>query len=163
MRAPPLRHKPQIPIVVVTKSYTLMARRLPSLNALRAFETAARNQSFTLAAQELFVSHAAISRHIRDLEDWLGLALFNRTGRGVTLTEAGTRYGRELTPLFDRLATATREVMTVGRLRSLTVSVEPSIASRWLVPRLGRFNALHPDIELSVDPQNRHEPARGDG
>jgi LysR family glycine cleavage system transcriptional activator len=132
-----------------------MARRLPSLNALRAFETAARNQSFTLAARELFVSHAAISRHIRDLEDWLGVALFNRTGRGVTLTDAGTRYGRDLTPLFDRLAGATREVMTGGRLRSLTVSVEPSIASRWLVPRLGRFNELHPDIELSVDPQNR--------
>src|SRR5215213_7110257 len=133
MPVPPLRHKRQIPIVPVTKSYITLARRIPSLNALRAFETAARNQSFTLAAQELFVSNAAISRHIRDLEDWLGLALFNRTGRGVTLTEAGTRYGRELTPLFDGLATATREVMTVGRLRSLTVvSVEPSIASRWL-------------------------------
>src|SRR5918994_2367579 len=123
MRAPPLRHKPQIPIVVVTISYTNMARRLPSLNALRAFETAARNQSFTLAAQELFVSHAAISRHIRDLEDWLGVELFNRTGRGVTLTEPGARYGRELTPLFDRLAGATREVMTVGKMRSLNVSV----------------------------------------
>jgi LysR family glycine cleavage system transcriptional activator len=132
-----------------------MARRLPSLNALRAFEAAARNKSFTLAAQELFVSHAAISRHIRDLEDWLGVELFKRTGRGVALTEAGARYGRELTPLFDRLAGATREVMSVGALRSLKVSVEPSIASRWLVPRLGRFNELHPDIELSVDPENR--------
>jgi LysR family transcriptional regulator, glycine cleavage system transcriptional activator len=132
-----------------------MPRRLPSLNALRAFEAAARNESFTLAAQELFVTHAAISRHMRDLEEWLGVELFNRTGRGVALTEAGSRYGRELTPLFDRFALATRDVMTVGKIRTLKVSVEPSIASRWLVPRLGRFNELHPDIELSVDPENR--------
>ncbi len=69
-----------------------MARRLPSLNALRAFEAAARNGSFTLAAQELFVTHAAISRHLRDLEQWLGVELFHRTGRGVKLTEAGARY-----------------------------------------------------------------------
>jgi LysR family glycine cleavage system transcriptional activator len=132
-----------------------MPRRLPSLNALRAFEAAARNESFTLAAQELFVTHAAISRHMRDLEEWLGVDLFTRTGRGVALTEAGARYGRELTPLFDGFALATRDVMTVGKIRTLKVSVEPSIASRWLVPRLGRFNELHPDIELSVDPQNR--------
>jgi LysR family glycine cleavage system transcriptional activator len=132
-----------------------MARRLPSLNALRAFEAAARNQSFTLAAQEQFVTHAAISRHMRDLEEWLGVSLFHRTGRGVTLTEAGARYARELTPLFDRFAEATRDVMAAGKIRSLKVSVEPSIASRWLVPRLGRFNELHPDIELSVNPENR--------
>jgi LysR family glycine cleavage system transcriptional activator len=132
-----------------------MARRLPSLNALRAFEAAARNESFTLAAQELFVTHAAISRHLRDLEQWLGVELFHRTGRGVKLTEAGARYCRELTPLFDRFAQATRDVMAGGKTRTLKVSVEPSIASRWLVPRLGRFNELHPDIELSVDPENR--------
>jgi LysR family glycine cleavage system transcriptional activator len=132
-----------------------MARRLPSLNSLRAFEAAARSESFTLAAQELFVTHAAISRHIRDLEEWLGVQLFNRTGRGVTLTQAGARYGRELTPLFDRIADSTRDIVTMGKTRTLRVSVEPSIASRWLVPRLGRFNHLHPDIELSVDPDNR--------
>jgi LysR family glycine cleavage system transcriptional activator len=132
-----------------------MARRLPSLNALRAFEAAARNNSFTRAAEELFVTHAAISRHMRDLEEWLGVALFNRTGRGVTLTEAGARYARELTPLFDRFAAATRDVVAAGTIKSLKVSVEPSIASRWLVPRLGRFNDLHPDIELTVDPEDR--------
>jgi LysR family transcriptional regulator, glycine cleavage system transcriptional activator len=132
-----------------------MARRLPSLNALRAFEAAARNESFTLAAQELFVTHAAVSRHMRDLEEWLGVQLFHRTGRGVKLTDAGARYGRELTPLFDRFAAVTRDVMMSGKTRTLKVSVEPSIASRWLVPRLGRFNELHPDIELSVDPENR--------
>ena len=129
-----------------------MARRLPSLNALKAFEAAARSESFTEAAGELFVTHAAISRHIRDLEDWLGTPLFHRTGRGVALTEAGRRYGSQLTPLFDGLAAATREAAAVGDVRPLNVSVEPAIASRWLVPRLGRFNALHPDIELDIDP-----------
>lgn len=132
-----------------------MARRLPSLNALKAFEAAARHVSFTDAAAELFVTHAAISRHIRELEEWLGTQLFNRTGRGVELTDAGRRFGAKLTPLFDAVAEATREAAAVGDVRQLKVSVEPSIASRWLVPRLGRFNALHPDIELSIDPDSK--------
>ncbi len=132
-----------------------MARRLPSLNALKAFEAAARHESFTVAAGELFVTHAAISRHIRDLEDWLGTELFLRTGRSVKLTEAGRSYGGKLTPLFDAMSDATREAAAVGEVRRLKVSVEPSIASRWLVARLGRFNALHPDIELAIEPTNR--------
>lgn len=131
-----------------------MARRLPSLNALKAFEAAARAESFTDAAAELFVTHAAISRHIRELEDALGTELFNRTGRGVTLTEAGTRLGQRLTPIFDQLADATREAAAVGNVRSLKVSVQPAFGSRWLVGRLGTFNTLHPDIELSIDPSN---------
>lgn len=132
-----------------------MARRLPSLNALKAFEAAARRGSFTEAAAELFVTHAAISRHIRDLEDWLGTQLFLRTGRGVQLTEAGRRFGGKLTPLFDAMAEATREAAAVGDVRQLKVSVEPSIASRWLVARLGGFGELHPDIELAIDPTGR--------
>lgn len=131
-----------------------MGRQLPSLNALKAFEAAARLESFTDAATELFVTHAAISRHIRDLEEWLGTQLFIRTGRGVDLTDAGQRYVSRLTPLFDQIADATREAAAVGDVRQLKVTVEPSIASRWLVPRLGRFNELHPDIELSIDPTN---------
>ncbi|MCA0432415.1 MAG: transcriptional regulator GcvA [Proteobacteria bacterium] len=132
-----------------------MARRLPSLNALKAFEAAARHESFSDAAAELFVTHAAVSRHIRELEDYLGTELFNRTGRGVTLTEAGRRFGRRLTPLFDQVAEAAREAAAVGQARTLKVSVEPSIASRWLVGRLGHFNELHPDIELMIDPSNK--------
>lgn len=132
-----------------------MARRLPSLNALKAFEAAARLESFTEAAGELFVTHAAISRHIRDLEEWLGTQLFLRTGRGVELTEAGRRFGSRLTPLFDAFADATREAAAQGEVRTLNVSVEPAIASRWLVPRLGRFKELHPDIELNIDPTSR--------
>lgn len=129
-----------------------MGRRLPSLNALKAFEAAARLESFTEAAGELFVTHAAISRHVRDLEEWLGTELFIRTGRGVQLTEAGRRFASRLTPLFDQLADATREAAAVGDVRQLKVTVEPAVASRWLVPRLGRFNDLHPDIELAIDP-----------
>lgn len=132
-----------------------MARRLPSLNALKAFEAAARHESFTDAAEELFVTHAAISRHIRDLEEWLGTELFNRTGRGVELTDAGRHFGLRLTPLFDQIAEATREAAAVGDIRQLNVSVEPAFASRWLVARLGRFQDLHPDIELAIDPTNR--------
>jgi LysR family glycine cleavage system transcriptional activator len=132
-----------------------MARRLPSLNALRAFETSARHESFTAAAEELFVTHAAVSRHVRDLEEWLGAELFERTPRGLTLTETGTRYAARLTPLFDEMADATRQVVAQGRVKSLTLTVEPAVASRWLVPRLGRFTAAHPDIELSINPENR--------
>jgi LysR family transcriptional regulator, glycine cleavage system transcriptional activator len=73
----------------------------------------------------------------------------------VTVTEAGRRFGSRLTPLFDTLADATREAAAQGDIRKLNVSVEPAIASRWLVARLGRFNDLHPDIELSIDPNNR--------
>ena len=139
-----------------------MARRLPSLNALKAFEAAARHVSFTEASTELFVTHAAISRHIRELEEYLGTQLFNRTGRGVTLTEAGIRFGEQLTPLFDRLAEASREAAAVGAARPLNVSVEPAIASRWLVARLGKFQELHPDIELNIDPTNRLVDFRAD-
>ena len=129
-----------------------MGRRLPSLNALKAFEAAARLESFTEAAGELFVTHAAVSRHVRDLEEWLGTELFIRTGRGVQPTEAGRRFVSRLTPLFDQMADATREAAAVGDVRQLKVTVEPAVASRWLVPRLGRFNDLHPDIELAIDP-----------
>jgi LysR family transcriptional regulator, glycine cleavage system transcriptional activator len=139
-----------------------MARRLPSLNALKAFEAAARHQSFTEAADELFVTHAAISRHIRELEEHLGTQLFLRTGRGVTLTEAGRQLGASLTPLFDQLAEATRQAASQGDTRRLRVSVEPSIASRWLVPRLGRFSEKHPDIELNIDPTSRLIDFRAD-
>ncbi len=131
-----------------------MPRRLPSLNALRAFEAAARLGSFTLAARELFVTHAAISRHIRELEEWLAVKLFTRTGRGVKLAEPGRQFSHRLSPLFDGLADAVREVMGNADIRKLAVTVEPSFASRWLVPRLGGFNAAHPDIELMVSPSS---------
>ncbi len=132
-----------------------MRRRLPSLNALRAFEAAQRYESFTLAAAELTVTHAAISRHIRDLEQWLGVPLFVRTGRGVTLTEEGRDFGGRLTPLFDGIAAATERIAVRRDRRQLVISVEMSLAALWLVPRLGAFTDAHPDIDLVLDPSNR--------
>lgn len=131
-----------------------MPRRLPSLNALRAFEAAARHGSFTLAARELFVTHAAVSRHVRELEEWLAVKLFTRTGRGVKLAEAGREFSSRLSPIFDQLADAVREVMGHASVRKLAVTVEPSFASRWLVPRLGGFSSTHPDIEIMVSPSS---------
>ena len=132
-----------------------MARRLPSLNALRAFETAARQVSFTLAAAELNVTHAAISRHIRELEAWLGAKLFHRTGRGVELTEAGADFARDLTPAFDALVRATERFAVPRGRNQLVISSEIPFAALWLVPRLGRFTSLHPGIDLVLDPSDR--------
>ncbi len=134
-----------------------MARNLPPLNALKAFEAAARHESFTVAAAELNVTHAAISRHIRELEGWLATKLFVRTGRGVELTERGKSYVAEVTRAFDLLATATDNISGRRRRRrqQLTVTVEPSFAALWLVPRLGRFTAANPEIELIVDSTHR--------
>ena len=129
-------------------------RKLPSLNAMRAFEAAARHVSFTKAADELFVTHAAISRHIRDLEEWLGVKLFNRTGRGVSLTKAGEKYLIQLSLAFDRLAKATNELMRDAEEGELSVTVEEGFASRWLVPHLGDFTSAHREIQLSIDPDD---------
>ena len=134
-----------------------MARNLPPLNALKAFEAAARHVSFTLAAAELNVTHAAISRHIRELEAWLGTKLFVRTGRGVELTERGKGYVADVTRGLDLIAAATEAVSGRRRRRRqrLAVSVEPSFGALWLVPRLGRFTAANPEIELVLDSSNR--------
>ena len=133
-----------------------MVRQLPSLNALKAFEAAARHASFSLAAVELGVTHAAVSRHIRDLETWLGTRLFVRTGRGVELTERGRSYAGDITRGLDVIAAATESVAGRKRRRQrLAVSVEPALAALWLVPRLGRFTVAHPDIDLIIDATSR--------
>lgn len=133
-----------------------MARHLPSLNALKAFEAAARHGSFSLAAEELNVTHAAVSRHIRELEIWLGTRLFERTGRGVELTERGASYAEDITRSFDLMSAATESVTGRRRRRQrLAVSVEPALASLWLVPRLGRFTSAHPSIDLALESTSR--------
>ena len=130
-----------------------MSRRLPSLNALRAFEAAGRHGNFSSAAEELFVTHASISRHVRHLEEWLGCKLFERHSRGVSLTETGRRYLETLTRLFDELQAATRAI-SAERESQLAVSVEETFAMRWLVPRLGGFQEQHPEIDLNLDPDD---------
>lgn len=132
-----------------------MPRKLPPLNALRAFEAAARHESLTRGASELNVTHAAISRHVRDLERVLRVRLFERTGRGVLLTEPGRTLARDLTQAFDLLASATGRFHTSGRRRRLTVTSDVLFAAFWLVPRLARFTLAHPGIDLVIDPSAR--------
>jgi LysR family transcriptional regulator, glycine cleavage system transcriptional activator len=126
------------------------ARRAPSLLALRAFEAAARRLSFTAAAHELSVSQAAVSRHVRSLEGDVGRKLFRRLHRRVELTPTGQRLASELTVGFARIHRAV-EIARGVATRRLKLTVEPAFASRWLVPRLGRFAAAHPDIELDLE------------
>lgn len=124
--------------------------RLP-LTALRSFESAGRHLSFSRAADELFVSQAAISRQIRDLESLLGTPLFERLHRRVILTEAGDRLLAQMTRSFDAIDAVVTEIADAGNARTVRVSVEPALAAAWLVPRLDRFRKLHPDIDVLID------------
>ena len=131
----------------------MQRRRLPPLNALRAFEAAARHLSFTKAADELAVTQAAVSHQVRGLEDWLGRPLFRRRNRAVYLTEDGQQYLRDLSEALDIMAEATRKLQAGGDGGILTVSVLPSFATKWLVPRLGEFRAQRPDIDVLISAQ----------
>lgn len=124
-------------------------RRLPPLAALRTFEAGARHLSFTRAADELCVTQAAISHQVRLLEQWLGFRLFERRGHALRLTAKGAAYLPELTAAFDRISAATLRLRerVDGPLR---ITVLPSFASCWLVPRLGKFRDLHPEIDLRL-------------
>ncbi|WP_338868896.1 transcriptional regulator GcvA [Myxococcus stipitatus] len=124
-------------------------RRIPPLGALRAFEAGARHLSFTRAATELRVTQAAISHQVRQLEDWLGVSLFERRGHALTLTRKGQEYLRELTPAFERLSEATAR-LSKAEQGPLRLTVLPSFASCWLLPRLGGFRGRHPEIELHL-------------
>lgn len=128
--------------------------RLP-LTALRSFEAAGRLRSFTLAAQELFVSQAAISRQIRDLEKDLGRPLFARRHRGVDLTSEGVLLLDVLSRGFDEMEDALAQITEQKRGVELSVSVEPSFATCWLLPHLNAFRAANPDIDLTVDSDPR--------
>ena len=128
-----------------------MARRLPPLNALRAFEAAARHLSFTKAADELNVTQAAISHQVKALEERLGVVLFRRLNRALLLTDAGQGFLPPLREAFDQMAAATERLRVDDSRGVLTLTTLPSIAARWLVPRLGRFREAHPDIDLRID------------
>jgi LysR family transcriptional regulator, glycine cleavage system transcriptional activator len=132
-----------------------LQRRLPPLSSLRAFEAAARHLSFTRAAAELHVTQAAVSHQVKALEDWLGLKLFRRQNRNVFLTEAGQAYLPAVREAFDGLAEATRRLRQRDGQAKLVVSVTLSFAAKWLMPRLGRFRRLHPEIEFMIDATDR--------
>jgi DNA-binding transcriptional LysR family regulator len=123
-------------------------RRLPPLNALRAFEAAARHLNFSRAADELAVTPGAVSQQIQNLEDYVGAALFKRTPKGLLLTDAAQTALPALREAFDRLAEAASLLTAAVDGRRLTVTVAPSFAAKWLVPRLGRFEEQHPQVDV---------------
>ena len=127
-----------------------MSRDLPPLNPLRAFEAAGRHLSLTKAARELHVTTAAVSHQVRGLEDYLGLKLFRRVGNSLLLTDAGQACLPGLGEGFDRLAQAIERLKEHDARGPLHVSVAPAFASKWLVPRLERFDAAHPDIDVRI-------------
>lgn len=127
-----------------------MTRRLPPLNAVRAFEAAARHGSFLLAAHELRVTPGAISHQVKVLEGFLGVRLFHRLQRGIVLTEVGTNYLAGTRDAFDRLATATEQLAIGSRTRPLRISALPAFAEKWLVPRLQQFQEQHPEIDVRL-------------
>ena len=129
-----------------------MARaRLPPLNAIKAFEAAARLGSFTRAAQELSVTHGAVSRQISLLEEWLGTSLFLRTSRNAVPTRAGRDLLAEAGPALDRLAGASLRVQSGGKARGvLHISALPTFAMRWLIPRLPELQREHPALETRI-------------
>lgn len=127
-----------------------MNRKLPPLNALRAFESSARNESFTRAAQELFVTQGAVSRHVAGLEKWLGTKLFKRTQRGIALTAKGSTYFRILKGALDQIEFGTRQLQEKDEANLLRLKLPPTFAIRWLVPRLARFHAEHPAIDVQI-------------
>jgi LysR family transcriptional regulator, glycine cleavage system transcriptional activator len=131
-----------------------LRRRLPPLNALRAFEAAARHLNFSRAADELSVTPGAVSQQIQNLEDYVGVALFKRTPKGLLLTDPAQIALPSLREAFDRLAEAASMLTAAVDGRRLTVTVPPSFASKWLLPRLGSFESLHPEVDVWVSADN---------
>ncbi|WP_303979753.1 transcriptional regulator GcvA [Dongia mobilis] len=129
-----------------------MARDLPNLLALRAFEAAGRHLSFTLAAEELSLTQGAISRHVRGLEEELGQKLFHRRVRSLELTPQGEAYLGTVRQAFDLLASGSRQVRAARAERRLKVALTASFAANWLLPRLARFTAAHPEIGIDFEP-----------
>ncbi len=127
-----------------------MYRKLPPLKSLRYFDAAAKTLSFTRAADELFVTQAAVSHQVKALEEFLGVALFIRKNRRLHLSEEGQAYWPAIRKIFEQLADATAQLKSSGATGPLTVSVAPSFAVTWLVPRLSQFNERYPDIDVRM-------------
>lgn len=129
----------------------VMKRRLPPLTALRAFEAAARLGSFRDAADELAVSQSAISHQIKHLEANLGVELFVRTARAVELSDAGKAYHPVIRDAFDRIDTATRQLLSPEAENVLTIQMYSTFAVRWLMPRLQAFQTVHPQLQVRLN------------
>jgi LysR family transcriptional regulator, glycine cleavage system transcriptional activator len=133
-----------------------MLRRLPPLNALKAFEAVARSESVTRAARELSVTQGAVSQQVKALEATLGVKLFNRERQRLVMTEAGREYLAVVRDALDRIAVGTERLVQRQSSGVLTVSTSPDFAAKWLVHRLGRFAEAHSDIDLRVSATMNH-------
>ena len=133
-----------------------MPRQLPPLNALRAFEAAARSESFTRAAEELCVTQGAVSHQVKLLEATLGIKLFNREHQRLVITGAGRKYLNVVRDALDRIAAGTERIVQRQNTGVLTVSTSPDFAAKWLVNRLGRFAEAHSGIDLRVSATMHH-------
>jgi LysR family transcriptional regulator, glycine cleavage system transcriptional activator len=133
-----------------------MPRRLPPLNALKAFEAAARSESFTRAADELHVTQGAVSHQVKALEATLGLRLFNREHQRLTLTAGGREYLAIVRDALDRIALGTERLVQRQTSGVVTVSTAPDFAAKWLVCRLGRLGERHPELDLRVSASAHH-------
>ena len=127
-----------------------MYKRLPPLNSLKSFESAARHLSFTKAADELFVTQAAVSHQIKLLEDFLGVELFIRKNRSLELTEFGKAYFVDINKVLRKLNEATERLLTLKEEPHLAISVPQTFGIQWLVPHLSDFNKQHPEIEVRL-------------
>jgi LysR family transcriptional regulator, glycine cleavage system transcriptional activator len=133
-----------------------MSRQLPPLNSLKAFEAAARSESFTRAADELCVTQGAVSHQVKLLEATLGIKLFNRERQRLVITDAGREYLNVVRDAFDRIADGTERILRHQNAGVLTVSTSPDFAAKWLVNRLGRFAEVYPGIDLRVSATMHH-------
>ncbi|MEQ8707812.1 MAG: transcriptional regulator GcvA [Rhodospirillales bacterium] len=132
-----------------------MKHALPPLNTLRVFEAAARHLSFTRAAEELNVTQAAVSHQIKALEERLGITLFKRMNRALMLTDAGQAYYPSIREAIDAIRQATERLYELESTGTLTVTMLASFAAKWLVPRLGRFRARCPDIDVLLSTSSK--------
>jgi DNA-binding transcriptional LysR family regulator len=133
-----------------------MRRKIPSTTSLAVFEAAARHQNYTKAADELAVTQSAVCRQIASLEDFLGVRLFQRSRRGVALTEAGLNYSRQVRARLDEVERDALEVMAQGTEGgALELGVVPTFATKWPLPRLPRFSSHHPGIHVNLTARTR--------
>lgn len=132
-------------------------RRLPPLNALRVFEAAARQQNFSAAAEELCVTHSAVSHQIRQLEEWFGHTLFTRHAGGVRLTDIGRRLQQAVSPALSGLEEACAAILRSQNRSEVVLGAPGSFLANWLIPRLEHFEAAHPEILLRLQTATQME------
>jgi len=140
-----------------------MARNYPSLDLLEGFEAAARHLSFTKAGEELFLTQSAVSRQIKDLEGQLGVALFHRRHRALTLTEAGQQFYAATAQVLTTMRAATSRLRAQSGRKTLSLTTTNSFAALWLIPRLAGFTRTHPDVEVKITAETRVQDLERDG